>query len=88
MKAQHHSGSDVKATTTPDPQTAVPARRLMAISIVGTALFEYQVKKTPDTRIRLETVTTMAHRLGDLTASDAAVVAQLLAKPMHSGARA
>lgn len=88
MKAQHHSGSDVKATTTPDPQTAVPARRLMAISIVGTALFEYQVKKTPDTRIRLETVTTMAHQLGDLTASDAAVVAQLLAKPMHSGARA
>ena len=84
MKAQHHSGSDVKATTTPDPQTAVPARRLMAISIVGTALFEYRVKKTPDTRIRLETVMTIAHQLGDLTAVDALVVAQVLASQTHS----
>jgi hypothetical protein len=60
----------------------------MAISIVGTALFNYQVKKTPDTRIRLETAMTIAHQLGDLTAVDAAVVAQLLTQPMNSGARA
>lgn len=78
MQAQHHISSDVKATTTPDQ----PARRLMAIRIVGTALFDYQIQKTPDARIRLETVATMAHQLGELTADDAAVVAQLLARPL------
>ncbi|KFE50284.1 hypothetical protein [Pseudomonas syringae] len=88
MNAKHRSGSDVKATTTPATLEPTPARRLMAIRIVGTALFDYQVKKTADARIRLETVMTMAHQLGDLTVSDAAIVAQLLAKPMNSGARA
>jgi hypothetical protein len=58
----------------------------MAIRIVGTALLDYQVKKTSDARIRLETVTTMAHLLGDLTASDAAVVAHLLARPIEATA--
>lgn len=86
MKAQHHSGSDAKATTTPDTQAEVPVRRLMAISIVGTALFHYQVKKTPDARIRLETA--MSLQLGDLTANDAATVAQLLAQSTNSGAQA
>jgi hypothetical protein len=58
----------------------------MAIGIVGTALFDYQIRKTFAARIRLETVTTMAHQLGDLTASDAAVVAQLLASPIEATA--
>ncbi|GFM86126.1 hypothetical protein PSCICO_15250 [Pseudomonas cichorii] len=88
MKAQHQSGSDAKATTTPDQQAVTPARRLMAIRIVGTALFDYQVQKTPVTRIRLECLTSMAQAQGDLTASDAAIVAQLLANPFHPGAQA
>lgn len=78
MQAQHHISSEAKATTTPEQ----PARRLMAIRIVGTALFDYQIQKTSDARIRLETVTTMAHQLGDLTADDAAVVVQLLARSL------
>ena len=78
MQAQHQSSSDPKATTVPaeGPQAA---RHLMAIRIVGTALFDYQVNKTPDARIRLEAFTTMAHLQGDLTASERAFVSQLLA---------
>jgi hypothetical protein len=84
MQAQHQSSSDPKATTSPAEGTQ-EARHLMAIRIVGTALFDYQVCKTPDARIRLESLTTMAHLLGDLTASETAVVAQLLAKPTLFG---
>lgn len=85
MRAQNLSSSDPKATTSPAEGTQ-EARHLMAIRIVGTALFDYQVRKTPDARIRLESVTTMAQLLGDLTANEAAVVAQLLAKPIFIGA--
>jgi hypothetical protein len=84
MQAQHQSSSDQKATTSPAAGTQ-EARHLMAIRIVGTALFDYQVRKTPDARVRLESLTTMAHLLGDLTATEAAVVAQLLAKPTLFG---
>jgi hypothetical protein len=80
MQAQHQSSSDLKANTLTD-QNSHSARHLMAIRIVGTALFDYQVRKTPDTRIRLECLTTMAHELGDISPSEAAVVLQLLAKP-------
>ena len=85
MQAQHQSSSDPKAITS-TVEGAQAARHLMAIRIVGTALFDYQVRKTPDARIRLESLTTMAHLLGDLTANEAAVVAQLLAKPISIGA--
>ena len=85
MQAQHQSSSDPKATTSPAEGTQ-EARHLMAIRIVGTALFDYQVRKSPDARIRLESLTTMAQLLGDLTANEAAVVAQLLAKPIFTGA--
>lgn len=85
MQAQHQRSSDPKATTSPAEGTQ-EARHLMAIRIVGTALFDYQVRKTPDARIRLESLTTMAQLLGDLTANEAAVVAQLLAKPIFIGA--
>ena len=85
MQAQHQSSSDSKATTLP-AEGVQRARHLMAISIVGTALFDYQVQKTPDARIRLEAVTAMAQLLGDLTANEAAVVPQLLAKPIFTGA--
>lgn len=84
MQAQHQSSSAPKAITLP-ASGVQEARHLMAIRIVGTALFDYQVRKTPDARIRLESLTTMAHLLGDLTANEADVVAKLLAKPTLFG---
>ena len=84
MQAQHQSSSDPKAITSTVEGTQA-ARHLMAVRIVGTALFDYQVRKTPDARIRLESLTSMAHLLGDLTATETAVVAQLLAKPTLIG---
>ncbi|WP_343077671.1 hypothetical protein [Pseudomonas sp.] len=80
MKAINQSSSDPKAITS-TVEAAQAARHLMTIRIVGTALFDYQVRKTDDARIRLESLTTMAQLLGDLTANEAAVVAQLLNKP-------
>lgn len=85
MQAKPQSSSDPKAITS-TVEGAQAARHLMAVRIVGTALFDYQVRKTTDARIRLESLTTMAHLLGDLTANEAAVVAQLLAKPIFTGA--
>lgn len=85
MQAQHLSSSDSKAITS-TVEGAQAARHLMAIRIVGTALFDYQVRKTADARIRLESLTTMAHLQGDLTANEAAVVAQLLNQPTQFGA--
>lgn len=85
MQAQHQSSGDPKATTTHD-QGAQSARHLMAIRIVGAALFDYQVSKSPDARIRLECLATMAHHLGALSENETAVVAQLLAKPISIGA--
>jgi hypothetical protein len=79
MQAQHQSSSGDKATTAPNDGMQA-ARHLMAIRIVGTALFDYQVRKTADARIRLESVTTMAQLQGDLTAHEAALVSQLLGK--------
>ena len=79
MQAQHQSSSDPKAiTSTVDGAQA--ARHLMAIRIVGTALFDYQVRKTSDARIRLESLTSMAQTLGDLSDLDAAMVAELIAR--------
>jgi len=72
MQAQHQSSSDVKATT--------PARHLVATAIIGAAMIGYLVHKTPDDRIRLESLTTMAQNLGELSATDLAVVARLLDK--------
>lgn len=82
MQAQHQSSSKSKATTSLAEGTQA-ARHLMAIRIVGTALFDYQVQKTTDARIRLESVTSMAQLLGDLTAHEAALVSKLLAKPIR-----
>ncbi len=82
MKAEHHSSSESKATTSPI-EGIQAARHLMAIRIVGTALFDYQINKTAGARIRLESVTSMAQLLGDLTAREAALVSKLLAKPIR-----
>lgn len=78
MQAQHPSSSDSKAITSP-AEGMQKARHLMAIRIVGTALFDYQVRKTAAARIRLESLATMAQAQGDLTDIEALVVAQVLA---------
>ena len=73
MQIHHPSGSAAKATTTP--------RHLVATALVGQALIGYLVHKTPVARALLQSLADMASRLGDLTAADTAVVAELLAKP-------
>ena len=83
MQAQHQSSSVVEATTTHE-QSAQATRHLVTIRLVGTALFEYQVRKTTDARIRLESLATMAQAQGDLTDDEALVVAQVLAYPTNS----
>lgn len=84
MQAQHQSSSDSKANTLANID-AQSTRHLMAIQIVGTALFDYQVRKTDDARIRLECLIGFAKELGDINADEFAVVAQLLAG--HPSAR-
>ncbi|WP_122665350.1 hypothetical protein [Pseudomonas viridiflava] len=83
MQAQHQSSGGTKATTTPE-QSAQATRHLLTIRIVGTALFEYQVRKTPDARVRLESLATFAMAQGDLTEIEALVVANVLAIPTKS----
>lgn len=66
MQAQTLSSSAVKATTT---------------AFVGRALIGYQLQRTLAARIRLETAADFARDLGQLSALDAAVIAEQLAKP-------
>ena len=77
MHEQTQSSSGTKATT--------PARQLVATAIIGAAVIGYLVRKTPESRTRLESLSQMASTLGELSATDAAVVAQLLAKPATRG---
>lgn len=77
MQAQNHSSSGAKATT--------PARHLVATAIIGAAVIGYLVHKTPEARKRLESLSQMASSLGDLSATDAAVISQLLAAPVFQG---
>lgn len=87
MQAQHPSSSEHKAITTPSParSTFKPTRRLLATAVIGAALIGYLVHKTPDARQRLENLAEIAQTQGDLSDRDAAVVAQLLAKPIVAG---
>lgn len=78
MRGNTQVSSEGKANTSPD-QSAQADRHLVTIQIVGTALFEYQIRKTTDARIRLESLATMAQAQGDLTDVEALVVAQVLA---------
>ena len=78
MQAQHQSSSETKATT--------PARHLVATAIIGAAVIGYLVHKSPEARVRLESLSSMAQTLGELSERDAAVVAQLLAKSIATGA--
>lgn len=83
MKAEHPSSSKLKAITPPEPSRSPfkPSRPLLTTAVIGAALIAYQVLKTPDARLRLESLADMAHTLGDLSERDAAVVAELLARP-------
>ncbi len=85
MQAQHPSSSDSKANTQ-SSNDAQSARHLMAIRIVGTAIFDYQVTKTDEARIRLECLATFAKQQGDIDAAEAAIVAHLLASNASPGA--
>ena len=77
MKVKNQSSSNVKATT--------PAKHLVATAIIGAAMIGYLVHKSPEARVRLESLSTMAQTLGELSERDAAVVAQLLAKSIIGG---
>ncbi|MBN0978078.1 hypothetical protein JTY93_18890 [Pseudomonas hygromyciniae] len=77
MQAQNQSSSGTKATT--------PARHLVATAIIGAAVIGYLVHKTPESRIHLESLSQMASTLGELSETDAAVIAQLLANPATRG---
>lgn len=77
MQAQHQSSSEAKATT--------PARHLVATAIIGAAMIGYLVHKSSEARVRLESLSSMAQTLGELSERDAAVVAQLLAKSIATG---
>ena len=52
MKVKNQSSSEVKATT--------PARHLVATAIIGAAMIGYLVHKSPEARVRLESLSTMA----------------------------
>lgn len=72
-----------EATTRHDPRTHArftPSRRTVATAIIGAALIGYLVHKTPDARDRLTNLATLAHRQGELTAVDAQVITQVLAR--------
>ncbi len=78
MQAQNQSSSSgTKATT--------PARHLVATAIIGAAVIGYLIHKTPESRTRLESLSQMASTLGELSETDAAVIAQLLANPAIRG---
>lgn len=70
MQAQHQSSSKSKAIT--------PTGHLMATAMIGAAVIGYVVQKTSEARTRLESLSTLARTQGELTDSDAAVVARLL----------
>ncbi|AJO81845.1 prophage PSSB64-01 [Pseudomonas sp. MRSN 12121] len=85
MQAQHPSSSEHKATTAPTQpagNTFRPTRPMLAMAMIGAALIGYQVHKSPDARQHLVNLADMASSLGDLSERDAAVVADLLAKPI------
>jgi len=77
VKNQRSSDSDDSTLSNLDSHT----RHLTVLRIVGTALFDYQVRKTEVARIRLQCLTSFAKELGEIDAAEFAVVARLLARP-------
>ena len=87
MLVQQLISDSHEANTRHDPRTRqrfTPSRRTVATAIIGAALIGYLVHKTPDARDRLTDLATLAHSQGDLTAVDALVIAQVLARPSVS----
>ena len=87
MLVQHPVSGLQEATTRSDrrlPSSFNPSRRNVAVAIIGAALIGYLVHKTPDARSRLEGLAHLAHHQGDLTASDAQVLAHILTLPTVS----
>lgn len=76
MITKHLSRECEKAST--------PARKHIFVAMIGAALIGYLVHKTPDARGRLEKLASLAQRQGELTASDALVIAQVLSRPTVS----
>ncbi|MCD5982729.1 MULTISPECIES: hypothetical protein [Pseudomonas] len=76
MQTEHLSREWTKAST--------PSRKHIFVAMIGAALIGYLVHKTPDARGRLEKLASLAQRQGELTASDALVIAQVLARPTVS----
>lgn len=88
MQAQHLVSSELKATTAEGSEVRKafkPTRHMIVTAMIGAALVGYQVHKTTDARSRLESMTIMAQTLGDLSAPDAALIADLLARPVAKG---
>ncbi|MEE4222181.1 hypothetical protein V2I93_13735 [Pseudomonas viridiflava] len=76
MKTKHLNRGCAEAST--------PSRKHIFVAMMGAALIGYLVHKTPDARGRLEKLASLAQRQGELTASDALVIAQILARPTVS----
>ncbi|WP_122436643.1 hypothetical protein [Pseudomonas viridiflava] len=65
-------------------KASTPSRKHICVAMIGAALIGYLVHKTPDARGRLEKLASLAQRQGELTAGDALVIAQVLARPTVS----
>jgi hypothetical protein len=83
MNEACQSSSSTKDTTASgQPENRIkPSQPLQTIAVIGTALISYPVQKTPENRQRLESMTSLAQAMGDLSDGDALVIAELLARP-------
>ena len=76
----------IQVMTATDPHgLSTHTKHLVATAIIGAAVIGYLVHKSPEARVRLESLSSMAQTLGELSERDAAVVAQLLAKSIIGG---
>jgi hypothetical protein len=76
MNSITQSSGTAKPTTT----EAGHSPRLLAIGVIGAAMVDHQVHRSPSTRARLEGAADMAQRLGVLDGAEAQLVATLLAR--------
>lgn len=67
-------------TTKPTTPESSHSPRLLAIGVIGAAMVDHQVHRSPSTRARLEGAANMAQRLGVLDGAEAQLVATLLAR--------
>lgn len=76
MNSITQSSGTAKPTTTANGHSP----RLLAIGVIGAAMVDHQVHRSPSTRARLEGAADMAKRLGVLDGAEAQLVATLLAR--------